>query len=73
MVYLHPRDFATDCPRVDMPLYRRFKCYVGLSTTRRKLRRLLGRFRFDTCYQILRQQRLLEGESRSLEPSTSGG
>jgi polysaccharide deacetylase family protein (PEP-CTERM system associated) len=29
----HPRDFAPDCPRVDMPLLRRFKCYVGSETT----------------------------------------
>jgi len=30
VIYLHPRDFAPDCPRVPMPLIRRFKCYVGL-------------------------------------------
>lgn len=59
VVYLHPRDLATDCPRVPMPLYRRFKCYVGQRTTARKLRYLLSRFRFDTCHQVLLNHHLL--------------
>lgn len=53
VVYLHPRDFAVDCPRAPMPLSRRFKCYVGLSTTLPKLRMLLDAFRFDTCAAAL--------------------
>jgi polysaccharide deacetylase family protein (PEP-CTERM system associated) len=53
VVYLHPRDFAKDCPRVPMPLRRRFKCYVGLGTTRYKLQQLLKGYRFDTCAAVL--------------------
>jgi polysaccharide deacetylase family protein (PEP-CTERM system associated) len=53
VVYLHPRDFAPDCPRVPMPLKRRFKCYVGLATTQDKLNMLLSRYRFDTCAAVL--------------------
>ncbi len=53
VVYLHPRDFAPDCPRVPMPLKRRFKCYVGLKTTKGKLRMLLDRYAFDTCAAVL--------------------
>lgn len=53
VVYLHPRDFAPDCPRVPMPLKRRFKCYVGLDTTKRKLQSLLDTHRFDTCASVL--------------------
>ncbi len=53
VVYLHPRDFAPESPRVPMPLYRKFKCYVGLKTTKRKLRMLLQRYRFDTCAAVL--------------------
>ena len=49
VVYLHPRDFAVDCPRVPMPLKRRFKCYTGLHTAKAKLERLLADYRFDTC------------------------
>lgn len=53
VVYLHPRDFAVDCPRVPMPLHRKFKSYVGLKTTRRKLQTLLQEHRFDSCAAIL--------------------
>jgi peptidoglycan-N-acetylglucosamine deacetylase len=53
VVYLHPRDFAADCPRVSMPLHRRFKSYVGLGTTREKLRKLLVSYRFDSCAAVL--------------------
>jgi polysaccharide deacetylase family protein (PEP-CTERM system associated) len=53
VVYLHPRDFAPDCPRVAMPLTRRFKCYAGLKSTRGKLKMLLDRYRFDTCAAVL--------------------
>jgi len=53
VVYLHPRDFAPDCPRVPMPLKRRFKCYVGCGTTKGKLQMLLDRYAFDTCAGVL--------------------
>jgi polysaccharide deacetylase family protein (PEP-CTERM system associated) len=53
VVYLHPRDFASDCPRVPMPLIRRFKCYARASSTRPKLEGLLRRYRFDTCAAVL--------------------
>ena len=53
VIYLHPRDFAPDCPRVPMPLSRRFKCYVGLKSTKRKLESLLREYRFDTCAAVL--------------------
>ena len=56
VTYLHPRDFAADCPRVPMPWHRRFKSTVGLRTTDRKLRRLLAEIRFGTCWEVLRAQ-----------------
>jgi peptidoglycan-N-acetylglucosamine deacetylase len=52
VVYLHPRDFAPDCPRVPMPPHRRFKSYVGLGSTQRKLEMLLRNYRFDTCAKV---------------------
>lgn len=64
VIYLHPRDFDPDCPRVPMPLSRRFKCYVGLRSTERKLRRLLTSHRFDTCEGVLRRAGLLPHEER---------
>lgn len=53
VVYLHPRDFAPDCPRAPMPLHRRFKSYVGLGTTAGKLDALLAEHRFGTCGEAL--------------------
>jgi len=41
-----------------MPEHRRFKCYVGLDTTKEKLRILLATYRLDTCEKVLR----LDGE-----------
>lgn len=53
VIYLHPRDFAPDCPKVKMPPHRYFKCYVGTATTERKLRDVLTRYRWDTCERVL--------------------
>lgn len=56
VIYLHPRDFEVDCPRVPMPLKRKFKCYVGMKTTEGKLRSLLATRKFDTCAGVLTRQ-----------------
>lgn len=53
VVYLHPRDFAADCPRWPMPPHRRFKCYVGLGSTQRKLERLLADNAWEPCGSVL--------------------
>lgn len=59
VVYLHPRDFAPDCPKVRMPPHRYFKCYVGTASTEGKLRRLLTRYRWTTCEGALKAAGLL--------------
>ena len=53
VVYLHPRDFAVECPRIPMPLHRRFKSYVGLRTTADKLRMILATYKFNTCAAVV--------------------
>jgi hypothetical protein len=53
VVYLHPRDFAVDCPRIPMSAKRRFMCYFGLSSTEHKLRCLCREFRFGPCASVL--------------------
>ncbi|MEM9166558.1 MAG: polysaccharide deacetylase family protein [Planctomycetota bacterium] len=65
VVYLHPRDFAPDCPRVPMPPHRRFKCYVGLRSTEGKLRRILADHPWTTCRGVLERSlgRSLAGEN----------
>lgn len=55
VVYLHPRDFAPDCPVVSMPLRRRLKCYTGLRSTERKLRMLLSRYQFTPCVDVVKR------------------
>ena len=52
VTYLHPRDFAVDCPRVSMSAWRRFKCYTGLASTQGKLRMMLREYPFDTCAAV---------------------
>lgn len=52
VVYLHPRDFAPECPRIPMAPHRRFKSYTGMRSTAGKLRMLLERYRFDTCAAV---------------------
>ena len=59
VIYLHPRDFATDQPKVSMPIHRRFKSYVGLSTTENKLRNLLRNYDFTTCKEVLKDYKLI--------------
>jgi hypothetical protein len=49
-----------------MPINRRFKCYVGLGSTRPKLEWLLDRFRFAPCGEVLRCAGLLEQEQSSV-------
>jgi len=63
VIYLHPRDFAPDCPRVPMPMARRFKCYTGMRTTEGKLRRLLERFSWGPCREVLARGGWVEPET----------
>lgn len=53
VLYLHPRDFAVDCPRVPLPLTRRFKSFYGLESTQDKLETVLQEFSWGTCASVL--------------------
>jgi polysaccharide deacetylase family protein (PEP-CTERM system associated) len=54
MLYLHPWEFDPDQPRPSgLPSGKRWRCYVGLKHTERKLRRLLGEFRFSPASDVL--------------------
>lgn len=47
MTYFHTRDFDPDQPMIDsLPMMRKFKSYVGLSTSFRKFQKLLNDFNF---------------------------
>ncbi len=45
-VYVHPREIDANQPRLELPPMRRFKHYVGLASTERKLRGLLRDYAF---------------------------
>lgn len=51
--YIHPREINPGHPRLPMSPIRRFKTYVNLSTTRRKLQRWLREFEFATFQEFL--------------------
>jgi polysaccharide deacetylase family protein (PEP-CTERM system associated) len=56
-LYVHPREIDVDQPRMDLPRLRRFKYYVGLASTQRKLEKLLARYRFVGCRDWIRERR----------------
>jgi polysaccharide deacetylase family protein (PEP-CTERM system associated) len=51
--YVHPREIDPFHPRLPMNLARKFKSYVNLSTTERKLRLLLSEFSFITFKEAM--------------------
>ncbi|MEM6257511.1 MAG: polysaccharide deacetylase family protein [Planctomycetota bacterium] len=53
VLYLHPWDFAADGPTLPMGRFQRFKCYTNRDQTERRLRELLGRYRFGTCAGVM--------------------
>lgn len=53
VVYLHPRDFAVDCPRRQLPLMRHFRTYHGIAYTQAKFEFILRNFEWDTCAGLL--------------------
>ncbi len=56
VVYLHPRDLDPDQPRMKMPLKRRFKSYVNLSTAEAKLKSLVSDFNFVPIKEMIKRQ-----------------
>ena len=48
-VYVHPREIDPEQPRMELPWKRRFKYYVGLRSTRAKVRALLREHRFASA------------------------
>jgi polysaccharide deacetylase family protein (PEP-CTERM system associated) len=51
--YVHPREIDVESPRLAMGFKRRFKSYVNLSTTERKIRRVLSDFEMVTFREFL--------------------
>jgi polysaccharide deacetylase family protein (PEP-CTERM system associated) len=53
LVYVHPWEVDPDQPRLAGSRRSRFRHYVNLATTERKLDKLLTTFKFDTMYETL--------------------
>ena len=52
IVNVHPREIDPDQPRLPLPLWRRFKCYVGLKSTLPKLEWLCRNYSFCTMREM---------------------
>ena len=52
VVYLHPRDFAPEQPVVSMPIHRKFKSYVGLNESYKKLKSWIKDFEFTDIKDV---------------------
>jgi len=55
-LYLHPWELDPDQPRVDVARFARFRHYLNLNRTLPRLEALLGRFRFGTMAEALRER-----------------
>jgi polysaccharide deacetylase family protein (PEP-CTERM system associated) len=77
MFYIHPREIDPAHPRLRMPIHRRFKSYVNLHRTERKLQNLLREFSFTSCAHYLSEggslrsgHYLSTGRVAAMRPST---
>jgi polysaccharide deacetylase family protein (PEP-CTERM system associated) len=68
VLYVHPWEFDPDQPRPAMSWAHRFRHYVGIAGAERKLRALLGRFRFtsiETAFEQVRPRRFVAAAHRA--------
>lgn len=63
--YVHPREIDVQSPRLDMSMTRRFKSYVNLKTTERKIRNLLSEF------EVVTFRDFIDNELNELSVTTS--
>jgi hypothetical protein len=55
--YVHPREIDPEHPRLPMGVSRRFKTYVNLRTTERKIRNILAEFPVTTFHNYINDNR----------------
>jgi polysaccharide deacetylase family protein (PEP-CTERM system associated) len=66
--YVHPREIDPSHPRLPMPLLRRFKCYINLSSTEKKIVRIVREASFLTFGQFMDRYRDLLTYRRIAQP-----
>ncbi len=59
VTYFHPWEFDYEQPRINLPLLKKFRHYVGLKQNRDKFERLLNDFHFVPIEQIIKNHNLL--------------
>jgi polysaccharide deacetylase family protein (PEP-CTERM system associated) len=70
MTYIHPREVNVDQPRLQLPMVKSFKYYIGMKTVQPKLRSLLRTYSFTTVSETLAsceslaRYNLVDGEIR---------
>jgi len=57
LIFLHPREFDHNNPRLRLPLVKRFVLDAGLEKTEKRLDRLLNDFNFTTVSDVLTHQK----------------
>jgi hypothetical protein len=62
LVYLHPWELDPDQPRLPLRGVPRFRHYVNLGTTHKKLDRLLVDFRFTSVSRVLSEAGFIPSE-----------
>lgn len=70
IIYIHPREIDPAHPRLRLKLHRRFKCYVNLRTTLRKLTWLCEHCEFTTMGEVAERIRYAEQDQ---EPAVAVG
>lgn len=53
IIYIHPWEFYSKTPRLNLSLFSRFVTYYGINSNLKKLERLLQQFKFTTIQGIL--------------------
>lgn len=66
--YIHPREIDQKAPRLPMSMLRRFKCYVNVSTTEAKIKKLAAEFELTTFQDFLNKSLLHVGADNDLTP-----
>ena len=74
VVYIHPREIDPHHPRLPLPLFRRFKCYVNLRSTLPKVRWLCSHYSFTTMSLLASTVRPMSvGKSPTVSEAIVGG
>jgi polysaccharide deacetylase family protein (PEP-CTERM system associated) len=71
MFYIHPWELDPGQPRLSAGGWKRIRHYLNLSSTSRKLERILAQFRFGKLSEVLDGYPLLTGEAPTVVPDSS--